>query len=130
MKIFRRFKFGMLRLTNWFIGDTNVMKKCVTETQGTLTLQNIAYPDFQNLNDFLYLNFAKHLANSRSSKPMSFPLLKFCEIFCNGQIIWQSLYFHNLDFVKYSAKSRCFKFCVFKKNSVGLLMFISRKLIC
>ena len=26
MKIFRRFKFGMLRLINWFVGDTNVMK--------------------------------------------------------------------------------------------------------
>ena len=26
VKIFRRFKFGMLRLTNWFVGDTNVMK--------------------------------------------------------------------------------------------------------
>ena len=108
------------------------MKKCVTETQGTFTLQNIAYPDFQNLNNFLYLKFAKHLANSRLPKSMLFPLLNFCEIFCKGQIIWQSLYFHNLHFVKYSVKSRCFKFCVFKKNSVGLLMFeyISGKLIC
>ena len=44
---------------------------------------------------------------------MSFLLLKFCEIFCNGQIIRQSLYFQNLDFVKYSAKPRCFKFCMF-----------------
>ena len=25
-KIFTRFKFGMLRLTNWFVGDMNVMK--------------------------------------------------------------------------------------------------------
>ena len=58
MKIFRRFKSGILRLTNWFVGDMNVMK-CVTETQSTLTLQNIAYPDFQNMNNLLYLNFCK-----------------------------------------------------------------------
>ena len=57
VKIFRRFKFGMLRLTNWFVGDTNVI--CITETQSTLTLQNIAYPDFQNMNNFLYLTFYK-----------------------------------------------------------------------
>ena len=67
MKIFRRFKFGMLRLTNWFVGDMNFMKY-VTETQGTLTLQNIPCPDFQNLNNFLYFNFVKNLANSRLPK--------------------------------------------------------------
>ena len=39
----------MLRLTNWFVGDI-----FVTETQSTLTLQNIAYPDFQNMNNLLY----------------------------------------------------------------------------
>ena len=26
MEIFSRFKFGMLRLTNWLVGDMNVMK--------------------------------------------------------------------------------------------------------
>ena len=31
----------------------------VTETQSTLTLQNIAYPDFQNMNNLLHLNFRK-----------------------------------------------------------------------
>ena len=40
----------------------------VTETQGILTLQNIACPDFQNLNNFLYFNFVKNLANSRLPK--------------------------------------------------------------
>ena len=44
------------------------------------------------MNNFLFLNFSKDLENSRLPKSISFPLLKFCEMFCEGQSIWQSLF--------------------------------------
>ena len=47
--------FGMLWLTNWFVGDMNVMKYVSLK----LKVLNITYPDFQNMNNFLYLNFFK-----------------------------------------------------------------------